>query len=210
MSKTILILANNSAQLHSLKLVVIEKLKHQAITQTTTTAALDFIFSNKQPAPDLLLLDISGEISNWLKFIRTIKKRNPDFPIIIITKYGEHEYATQAIEAGANDFLTIPIATARLKLSISNALRLRHLQQTIHKLEQKLEINGKYIPPQNQPTLATLSPIDNNGKIKKLRTIEDEAIRFALVNCSNSMSKAAQMLGIGRSTIYRKLGELEN
>ena len=154
-------------------------------------------------------MDLGKEGNNWLKLIHDIRKKSADFPIVILTEYGEHEFATQAIKAGANDFLTKPVATARLGLSISNALRLLNLQQTIGKLEQKLAMDGVFTNHSKQPELSVLSPIDVNGKIKKLQTIEDEAIRLALKTSGNSMSKAARMLGIGRSTLYRKVSELD-
>lgn len=53
----------------------------------------------------------------------------------------------------------------------------------------------------------TPSMVDTQGKIKKLRSIEEEAIRFALKHYGGSMTKAAASLGIGRSTLYRRMME---
>ena len=53
------------------------------------------------------------------------------------------------------------------------------------------------------------SPMGKDGKVKKLRALEEDAIRFALNICGGSMSKAARSLGIGRSTLYRKVSEFE-
>jgi DNA-binding NtrC family response regulator len=209
LKETILIVNNDIAQLHILKKAVVEKLKYQVITATNVDEAIGQIFYNKS-APDMMLLDLgNARSSNWLKLIHTIKQKNADFPIIILTNYGEHEYATQAIEAGASDFLTKPVATARLGLSISNIARMQNLQKTIRKLEQKLVADGVNLPEKMAFSIANLSPIDDSGKIKKLRAIEEDAIRFALESSGNSMSKAARMLGIGRSTLYRKVDELD-
>ena len=59
-------------------------------------------------------------------------------------------------------------------------------------------------------SLATLAPtlVDIRGHVKKLKFIEEEAIRFALANCGGSMTRAARNLGIGRSTLYRKISEM--
>jgi DNA-binding NtrC family response regulator len=48
---------------------------------------------------------------------------------------------------------------------------------------------------------------DDNGKVKTLRHIQEEAIRFALNYSGGCMTRAAKCLGIGRSTLYRKLDE---
>jgi DNA-binding NtrC family response regulator len=48
----------------------------------------------------------------------------------------------------------------------------------------------------------------NVGVLKPLRSIEEEAIRYALQHCGGSMTRAARSLGIGRSTLYRKVSEM--
>ena len=49
--------------------------------------------------------------------------------------------------------------------------------------------------------------LDQSGAIAALSTIERELIAFALKQSGGRMSKAARALGIGRSTLYRKLRE---
>jgi DNA-binding NtrC family response regulator len=51
--------------------------------------------------------------------------------------------------------------------------------------------------------------IDAQGRVKTLKSIEEEAIRYALQHSGGSMTRAARILGIGRSTLYRKVGEME-
>jgi DNA-binding NtrC family response regulator len=43
--------------------------------------------------------------------------------------------------------------------------------------------------------------------MKKLRIIEEEAIRYALIHAEGCMTRAARNLGIGRSTLYRKIND---
>ena len=49
------------------------------------------------------------------------------------------------------------------------------------------------------------SMLDAKGKIKKLKSIEEEAIQYVLSHSDGSMTKAAASLGIGRSTLYRRI-----
>ncbi len=49
--------------------------------------------------------------------------------------------------------------------------------------------------------------IDDSGDVRKLEEIEAESIRFALAHYRGQMSQAARKLGIGRSTLYRKMKE---
>jgi DNA-binding NtrC family response regulator len=50
-----------------------------------------------------------------------------------------------------------------------------------------------------------LALLDDNGNARHLDRLEAEAIRFALVHYRGQMSAVARKLGIGRSTLYRKL-----
>ena len=46
------------------------------------------------------------------------------------------------------------------------------------------------------------------GHMRKLEEIESEIIRMAISRYEGHMSEVARRLGIGRSTLYRKLKEL--
>ena len=50
--------------------------------------------------------------------------------------------------------------------------------------------------------------IDESGDVRKIDDIEAEAIRFALAHYRGQMSQMARKLGIGRSTLYRKMKEI--
>ncbi len=49
--------------------------------------------------------------------------------------------------------------------------------------------------------------LDEHGEVRKLDDLEAEAIRFALAHYRGQMSEMARRLGIGRSTLYRKMKE---
>ena len=50
--------------------------------------------------------------------------------------------------------------------------------------------------------------LNDTGDIRKLDDIEGETIKFAITHYRGQMSKVARKLGIGRSTLYRKLKDL--
>ncbi|MGB7286255.1 MAG: sigma-54 dependent transcriptional regulator [Salaquimonas sp.] len=54
-----------------------------------------------------------------------------------------------------------------------------------------------------------ISMISSEGQIKTLEEMEGEAIQFAMEIYNNRMSEIARRLGIGRSTLYRKMKEHE-
>ena len=52
-----------------------------------------------------------------------------------------------------------------------------------------------------------LKLLDENGDVRRLEWLEEKAIRFALTHYRGQMSEMARKLGIGRSTLYRKMKE---
>lgn len=53
-----------------------------------------------------------------------------------------------------------------------------------------------------------LALIDEDGELRRLDELEAEIIRFALTHYRGHMSAVSRRLGIGRSTLYRKLKDL--
>ena len=53
----------------------------------------------------------------------------------------------------------------------------------------------------------SFSATDAAGHMRKLEEIEAELIRMAIARYDGRMSEVARRLGIGRSTLYRKLKE---
>ncbi len=207
MLDTILIVDGDSVQSQVTKQAISEKLKYKTLAVASGNEAISLILS-ADCAVSLMLLDMRMPQADVLHVIKFIKLHKPDFPIIIMTEYGDTDCAAEAVRVGANDFLTKPVSIERLGLSISNALRIRYLCKMIEKLEGQLATDGvKNVP--SSFNILNSSSLVSDGKVKKLRVLEEDAIRFALNACGGSMSKAARSLGIGRSTLYRKVGELE-
>jgi DNA-binding NtrC family response regulator len=63
-------------------------------------------------------------------------------------------------------------------------------------------------PPVAPAPYAALPLVDAAGEVRPLETIETEVIRFAISHYRGQMSEVARRLGIGRSTLYRKLDSL--
>jgi DNA-binding NtrC family response regulator len=67
--------------------------------------------------------------------------------------------------------------------------------------------------PTIQPELERIDPgtinlVDERGDLRTLNQLEEDAIRFALSFCRGQISDMARKLGIGRSTLYRRMKEL--
>ncbi|MFC3059571.1 nitrogen assimilation response regulator NtrX [Paenirhodobacter populi] len=89
-------------------------------------------------APALMVLDI------WLKdsrmdgidILKSVKRDNPDIPVIIISGHGNIEIAVAAIKQGAYDFIEKPFNIDQLMVVISRAMetaRLRRENSTLRR-----------------------------------------------------------------------------
>ena len=64
--------------------------------------------------------------------------------------------------------------------------------------------------PQHYAPAASPSPVamfDEKGHLRALEAVERDLIEFAIEHYAGHMSEVARRLGIGRSTLYRKLRE---
>ncbi|WP_048647467.1 sigma-54-dependent transcriptional regulator [Nitratireductor soli] len=67
---------------------------------------------------------------------------------------------------------------------------------------------GNDSPPQNDLPKGFLRGLDEDGNVRPLETVESELIRLAIDHYNGQMSEVARRLGIGRSTLYRKIKEM--
>ncbi|HLL85658.1 MAG TPA: sigma-54 dependent transcriptional regulator [Longimicrobium sp.] len=75
-----------------------------------------------------------------------------------------------------------------------------------------LELGALPLPPSSPNAQAAASAVPQPGPVEEgvvpLRELERREILKALAVTKGSVTKAAQMLGLGRATLYRRLGEL--
>jgi two-component system nitrogen regulation response regulator GlnG len=63
---------------------------------------------NEVEAPDLVIADIRLEGESGLDLMQTLRKTEPDLPVIIMTAYSDLETAVGAFQGGAFEFLSKP------------------------------------------------------------------------------------------------------
>lgn len=67
---------------------------------------------------------------------------------------------------------------------------------------------GELTPHTEGSVEGLLRCVDEKGNVKRLQEVEEEIIRYALERYSGHMSDVAKHLGIGRSTLYRKISSM--
>ena len=67
--------------------------------------------------------------------------------------------------------------------------------------------DGSRAPARCEPHFGVLRALDERGNVRTLADVELEMIKLAIDHYDGQMSEVARRLGIGRSTLYRKLKE---
>jgi DNA-binding NtrC family response regulator len=215
MLDTVLIIDDASSTVRMTDHIIGQKLGYRTVTVKNGEEATQWILSNRTPQPDLLLLDLTTSDVRELRVLYEAKASRPQLPVIVLTPYGDEQRMAQAAQMGADDCLDKPVTLERLRFSLRNVLAIRRLKQTILRLESKLAAGESYSgngesPSRLHNSIAALPALfDDRGGIKNLKSVEEEVIRFVLHHCNGCMTRAARHLGIGRSTLYRRVNELE-
>ena len=68
--------------------------------------------------PQLAIVDINIPLLNGLELSKSIRKNYPQIRIIILTGYGEFEYAKEAISLGVSNYILKPINKEELEKAI--------------------------------------------------------------------------------------------
>ena len=117
-SKRILICDDSILARKSLKAMLAEYGYSNILEVSNGQDAVDTCIKEK---PDLVLLDIVMPIKDGVSATREIKESCPDTSVVIISSVGTQNYITEAIKAGAKDFLQKPIDADLLQQVLKNS-----------------------------------------------------------------------------------------
>jgi DNA-binding NtrC family response regulator len=152
---------------------------------------------------DMVIVDMHHQ-GKSLDLVRQIKLQFPTTPVVAMVPYGDVAMIDLAISHGADDYISQPIALERLKVSLRNALRLRVLLQRAYQHAAD-GLAQEYA--QNDTRLSYW--VTDDGIPRTLQEMEAMAIEHAVNHCNGCITQAARALGIGRSTLYRKMQEMD-
>jgi len=97
---------------------------YQTLEAANGKAALDLL----KETPDLIILDLGLPDTLGHDLLRTIRARNEGVPIIVLSSRGDEASKVQALDLGADDYVTKPFCMDELLARMRAALR--HQLQT--------------------------------------------------------------------------------
>jgi two-component system KDP operon response regulator KdpE len=92
---------------------------YQILEAANGKAALELL----KETPDLIILDLGLPDTQGLELLRTMRARNENVPIVVLSSRGDEAGKVQALDFGADDYVTKPFGMDELLARIRAALR---------------------------------------------------------------------------------------
>jgi two-component system nitrogen regulation response regulator NtrX len=89
--------------------------------------------------PDVVFLDVKMPGMDGLEVLGRLKDGDPSAVIVMISGHGTIDTAVEATRRGAFDFLEKPLDSARLLVTLRNALEVKGLSESVRELKSEVE-----------------------------------------------------------------------
>ncbi|MFH0789205.1 MAG: sigma-54 dependent transcriptional regulator [Pseudomonadota bacterium] len=150
MAERILIVDDEVDMLELLKRIIEDKTNYQVVITPDPLGVPRILEEN---AFDLVITDLRMPGQSGLELLETIRKKDEQIPIIILTAYGTIESAVEAMQKGAFSYITKPFKKEEILLTIDNAFNFQRLKNENLYLRKELEDKLKF------PFLIGASPL---------------------------------------------------
>ncbi len=140
----------------------------------------------------IVILDIGLPDRDGLDLLSDILVRKPDMRVIVVTANGSMNKAVEAMRLGGSDFLVKPVNEAKFMGAVDNA---------VAQINQVKPEWRALVAQSNKKDIATrVRPLIGVALADIERALIEETIEF----CDGSLPKAAELLQLAPSTLYRK------
>jgi len=116
-----ILVVEDESNILSFAKAILEANGYQVLTAETCTNGIMMFSSHR---PDLVLLDLGLPDKDGLEFIRTIRKQQEATPVLVLSARAGEQDKVEALDLGANDYITKPFGTAELLARVRAALRI--------------------------------------------------------------------------------------
>lgn len=137
----------------------------------------------RQSAFDVVVLDLNMPNQSGLDTLKQIKAEQPDLPVLVLSMYGENQYAMRVLKAGASGYLTKESAPDELVAAI-----------------RRVASGRKYVSPSVATTLLDL--LDGDADQPLHASLSDREFQvMRLLASGKSVTEIADMLSLSVKTI---------
>jgi two-component system, NtrC family, nitrogen regulation response regulator NtrX len=185
----------------------------------------------RQRRPQLVVLDIwlQGSKLDGIQVLDTLKREQPELPLVMISGHGTIETAVASIKKGAYDFIEKPFKADRLIHVVGRALEASRLKREVQELKLKAGDESEMVGnssaiSQLRQTIEKIAPTNSrifvtgpsgSGKEVAARLIHARSRRagnaFVAINCATMAPSRieAELFGVESGEGARKTGLFE-
>lgn len=109
---------------------------------------------------DIVLLDVMLPDGSGLQLLERLSQEQPGLPVIVITGFGDIEMAVEAMQAGAQDFVTKPIEATRLLKALTRATASVSLRRELEHLRQSRRAEHNWVIGQTPAMKRVLETVE--------------------------------------------------
>ncbi|HWA73987.1 MAG TPA: sigma-54 dependent transcriptional regulator [Polyangiaceae bacterium] len=141
MSKRIIraLVVDDEAGVRAAMKQLLEGLHYQVDLAEDGAVALERI---AETAPDIVVTDLDMPRMGGLEFLKQLRTRDTELPVIVATSAVEMQSAVNAMRAGASDYITKPVELDELSLAIERALEHRSVRLENENLRRQIRERG--------------------------------------------------------------------
>jgi DNA-binding NtrC family response regulator len=133
--KKILAVDDNKAECRLLELALENVRGYEVLTAASGRSALD---QAVRCTPDAVILDLLLPDFSGLEVLKELKKIQPTLPVIMLTGLSDIRKVVEAIQMGADNFLTKPFENDQLLLVLRQAVEQKELLNEVAALRRKV------------------------------------------------------------------------
>lgn len=197
---TVLISDRNKGLLTALVLLL-QKVFSRVVTEDEPSRIVELTAAGDI---DVVVLDTgqnggSGQ-QEHIKLVHDIAALEQNVQVVVLTNFGQSQYAMELADEGAFDFVPKPWNNEKLLVTLRNAWQMRQLANALKQvgipdgnMDNEEEENGKSSGREK-----------GNERILTLAQMEKKMMKAAIKRNRGNISLAAEQLGITRQTLYNK------
>jgi len=114
----------------------LESLGYSVTRASDGKQALEFI---DRQDPQMIFLDIEMPGMKGIDVLKEIRKREKDFPVVMITAYGSIDLAVEAMKEGAYDFIPKPFKAGHIAAVVNKAIERQRLRREKAVLSEEVD-----------------------------------------------------------------------
>lgn len=99
----------------------------------------------EQEPVDVVLTDVMMPHLNGIELLKTVKEREPNQAVVVMTGFADKDVILRALKADADDFISKPINLLQLKTTIDKVLEKKELKEELVQLKRMDRLKSDFL-----------------------------------------------------------------